>query len=365
MKFKIFKDSLVESLQKVTGPTTNKQKFPILSSVLINCLDNKIKLTATDLDITIITLQEAAVIEAGQVAVPMKRFASIIREMPACEIVIENIKSNLLISCEKVEFKISTLNPDEFPTVLNKGEVSLIKINPQEFEEMIRLTSFCVGYEDTSYVLNGILFEINQDKINLVSTDGRRLAFIQRSLPVNQPEIKSKISFILPIKAVGELYKLIKEKNDDIYLFVDNNKIGFDFKNTQFVARPIEGEFPDYTQYIPEESKDKLVVSRKDMLFALRRASLFSTTDYQGVKLELKRDSMNIYKSTPQLGEVKESVDVKYSGAHMEVGFNPNYLIDILKNIEDENITMDFFSADKPAVLRRQGYIYLLLPMKV
>jgi len=364
MKFIITKEVLSENLQKVLGPTTSKQKFPILSSVLIDCSDNKVLFTATDLDITIISLQEIPTIESGQVAVPMKRIISIAREMPNGEITVEKVKNNLSIRCEKVEFKINTLNPDEFPSIQEKGEVSLIKVNSQDLEEMIRLTSFCVGYEDTNYVLNGILFEVNEDKINLVSTDGRRLAFIQRKLPANQQEIKTKISFILPVKAVIELYKLIKERSGEIFLFVGENKVGFDLKDTQFIARPIEGEFPDYSQYIPGESKDKMVMGRKDILSALRRASLLTTADYQGVKFGLKKNSLSIYKNTPQLGEVKEDLNVEYTGMHLEIGFNPNYLIDVLKNVEDENVYIDFFGAEKPAVLRRPGYVYLLLPIK-
>ncbi len=364
MKFIINKDILVENLQKVLGPTTTKQNFPMLSSVLLTATKNNLKFTTTDLDITTISLQGLGEIEPGEVAIPMKKFFSIIRELPPEKITIEKVKNNLLIRCEKIEFKVSTLNAEEFPKIEEKGGVSLIKVDPQELEEMIKLTSFCVGHEDSSYVLGGILFEIDQSKIKLISTDGKRLSFAQKKLPPKQPELTSKISFILPIKAVNELQKLIKDKVEEAYLSVEGNRVGFDFKDTHFIARPIEGEFPDYSQYIPKEGKDKLVVERKKLLFALKRASLLSTTDHQGVKLELKKDHINIYKNTPQLGEVRETVDVHYSGAHLEIGFNPNYLIDALKNLGDEEVCIDFFGADKPAVLRKEGYIYLLLPMK-
>ena len=364
MKFIINKDILVENLQKVLGPTTTKQNFPMLGSVLLTATKNNLKFTTTDLDITTISLQELDKVEAGEVAVLMKKFFSIIRELPPEQITIEKVKNNLLIKCEQIEFKVSTLNAEEFPQIQEKGGVSLIKIDPQELEEMIKLTSFCVGQEDSSYVLGGILFEIDQNKIKLISTDGKRLSFTEKKLPPKQPEITSKISFILPIKAVNELQKLVKGKVEEVYISVEDNRVGFDFKDTYFIARPIEGEFPDYSQYIPKEGKDKLVVDRKKLLFALKRASLLSTTDYQGVKLELKKDHLNIYKSTPQMGEVRETMDVRYSGGHLEIGFNPNYLTDALKNLADEEVCIDFFGADKPAVLRKEGYIYLLLPMK-
>lgn len=365
MKFIINKEIILDNLQKVLGPATTKQNFPILNSVLLTTFNNKIKFTTTDLDVTIITLQEATIDKEGSVAIPMKRLLSIIRELPPSEIIMEVIKNNLLIKCEKIEFKINTLNPQEFPQIEEEKNISLIKINPQILEEMIRLTSFCVGYEDVNYVLNGILFEFLRDEVSLISTDGKRLACITQKLPPNQPEIKTKLSFILPIKAINELYKLIKDKTEDIFMFAKENKIGFDFKETQFIARPIEGEFPNYAQYIPQEKKDKLTINRQNLLLALRRADLLSTPDYQGVKLEVKKDSVTVLKTTPQLGEVKENLEATYEGTALEIGFNPQYLMDVLKNLDDPETNIEFFGSDKPAVVRRTNYIYLVLPIKM
>lgn len=364
MKFIINKEVILESLQKTVGPTTTKQNFPALNSILINTLEKRIKFTSTDLDTTIIATIEADIKKEGRVCVPMKQLLSIIRELPPQDVSIELVKNNLLISCGKIEFKINTLDPQEFPQIEEKKEVPLIKINPQAIEEMIKLTSFCVGYEDVNYVLNGILFEVFKDQITLVATDGKRLSFIKNKLHPTQPEIESKMSFILPIKAVNELHKLIKE-TEEAFMFVEENKVEFDFKTTQFIARPIEGEFPNYSQYIPQESKNKLTINRKNLLLALKRAGLLSTVDYQGVKLDIKKDTVEISKITPQVGEVKEEVDAQYVGSPLAIGFNPHYLIDALKNLEDEEVVIEFFTAEKPAVLRKKDYLYLILPMKI
>lgn len=365
MKLIIKKENILEKLSRGVGPTTTKQNFPILNSVLLSIDNKKLKYTTTDLDTTIISFDEINSTDTGQIAVPMKRFLSIIRELPQEDIALEKVKNNLLIRCEKIEFKLNTLNADEFPKIQEEKTISLVKLDPQKLEEMIRLTSFCVGYEDVNYVLNGILFELEKDKIKLVATDGKRLSFIQKNLPETQPEIETKITFILPIKAVNELYKLIKERENEFFLFIEKNKVGFDFKDTQFIARPIEGEFPNYAQYIPEKVKDKLEINRKEFLYALRRANLLSTPEHQGIKIELKKDTFIIYKNTPQLGEVKESVNCKYKGGSLIIGFNPNYLIDALKNLEDDVVFIDFLSTDKPTTIRKEGYIYLLLPMKI
>jgi DNA polymerase-3 subunit beta len=364
MKFNINKNVLLDKLQKIVGPTTFKQNFPLLNSVLITAKNNKLKFITTDLDITIISFQEATIVKEGEIAIPMKRFISIIRELPPQDLEIEVIKNNLLIKCGKIEFKIQCLDPKEFPKVEEKKKVSLIKIDSLSLEEMIKLTSFCVGYEDVNYILNGIFFEIFKDEITLVATDGKRLSFVKKKLPATQPEIETKLAFILPIKAINELQKLIKDE-EEVFLFVEENKVGVDFKHIQFIARPIEGEFPNYLQYIPKEGKDKLNINRISFLSALKRADLLSTPDYQGVKLNLEKDNISIFKTTPQLGEAKETLNVTYNGAPLEIGFNPAYLIDILKNLDDEEVCFEFFGADKAAVLRKKGYVYLVLPMKI
>jgi len=363
MKFNIEKKLFVEELQKLTGPTTSKQTFA--DSLLISTYNNKIKLITTDLDTTVISVVDAQVEQEGKTIVSMKRILSIFRELPDTQVTIALEKNNLLISCEKIEFKLNTITLDQFPKIEEKKHAALIKLNPQDLEEMIRLTAFCVGSGEVNYVLGGILFELQENEIKLAATDGKRLAFCCKKLPSSQSELKTKISFILPSRAVTEIYKFLKDRSEDVFLFTEENKVGFDFKTTQFLARPVEGEFPNYNQYIPAENKEKLTVNKKDLLLALRRAAILSTSDYQGVKIELKKETIIISKQTPQTGEVKENIGAKYNGAPVTVGFNPNFLIDVLKNIDGEEIAVEFFGPDKPAVLRKPGYVYLVLPMKL
>ena len=174
-----------------------------------------------------------------------------------------------------------------------------------------------------------------------------------------------KIEFILPLKSINELYKLLKDCKEELFLFTEKNIIGFDLKNTIFISKPIEGEFPNYSQYIPPPSNNKLTINRREFLASLRRAELLSAPDYQGVKLELKKQELILSKSTPQLGEVKENIPAQYTGNHLELGFNPTYLLDVLKNLEDEVVSFEIYDVDKPAVLRVENYIYLVLPMKL
>ena len=356
---------LLKKLQIMGGIISSKQNMPILNGVLIEAQNNKIKLTTTNLNTTIITRINTNNIENGKTVVLFRQLTSIVRELPQREVTLQLTKNNLLISCENIKLKINTFNPDEFPKTEVKKETALIKIDPQELLYIIKLTSFCVGQEDVNYVLNGILFEINNDNIIGVSTDAKRLAMVKRKLPANQPEIKTKIIFILPLQTINELQKIVKDVTSEIFFYINKNNVGFDLGDSQIITRIIEGEFPDYNQYVPQPKQDKLIINRETLLSDLRRAALFSTFDYQSVKIELKKDKITILKATPQIGEVKEEIKCAYSGPSFPIGFNPVYLIDVLKNIDEENVSFEFFGADKPAILRKKDYVYLVLPMKI
>lgn len=365
MKFDINQNILIETLQKLQGPTSFRQNFPVLNCILIETGEGKIKLTTTDLDITIISYIDASVKKEGKVAVPAKHFIPIIRELPREDISFELVKNNLLIKCGKIEFKISTMDPEEFPKVAEEKKKTLIKLDAQDLAEMIRLTSFCAGTEDSNYVLNGILFQLYENTIQLVATDARRLSFISGRLPASQSELHSKIEFILPLKSVNELFKIVKDQQAEIFLFLDKNNIGFDFRNTIFISKPIEGDFPRFETIIPQPINTKLIVERKIFLAALRRAELLSSPDHKAVKLELKKEEINIYKSTPQLGEVKESLPAQYNGGHLTVMFNAIFLIDGLKNIDDDTVSFELSDPVKPMVMRRDGYLYMVMPLKI
>ncbi len=328
-------------------------------------VEGKIKLTTTDLDITIVSYIEASVKKEGKTAVPAKHFIPIIRELPRQDISFELTKNNLLIKCGKIEFKISTMDPEEFPRVNEEKKKTLIKIDAQELSEMIKLTSFCAGTENSNYVLNGILFQLYGNTIQLVATDARRLSCASSKLPATQSELNTKIEFILPLKSVNELFKIVKDYQGEIFLFLEKNNIGFDFRNTVFISKPIEGEFPNFEAIIPQPINNKLVVERKLFLAALRRAELLSSPDHKAVKLELKKEEMNIYKSTPQLGEVKESLPAQYNSGHLTVMFNTLFLIDGLKSIDDDTVSFELSDPVKPMVMRRDDYLYMIMPLKI
>lgn len=364
MNISINRRELVEGLREVLGPTTTKQGIPALNSVLLCAQKEKLKLTTTDLDVTIINLIKAEIEEPGKILVPMRRFVSIVKEFSSDTVTLEKAKNNLNIRCGKAEFKINTIKTEEFPQKEEGKDAVTVKILPETLEEMIGLTYFCIGQEDVNYVLSGILFEIKENKINLVATDGKRLSYVNRDLPLNQAEVKQELSFILPGNAVAEIAKLTKNKQELVYLSFFKNDIEFDFKKTKIICRQIEGEFPSYAQYIPQEKGNQLEVNREDFIAVLRRISLLTTPEHRGVKLNFKKNKVIVYKATPQLGEAKEELEVKYQGQPLEIEFNPGYLLDVLRQITAPEVNFEFFGSEKPAVLKEKDYVYLLLPIK-
>ncbi len=362
MKVQIEKDILLEGIQKVQNIITTKSTLPILSNILLETQQNNLKLTATDLDIGISCVIPLEAQEQGIITVPAKRFSDIIKELPTKTVNITTKKNNLIIiETESCQFKIMGLAPEDFPKLPEFKDVEVINLEQATLKEILNLTSFAVSLDETRYILNGILFKIHQNNLTLVATDGKRLAVVERALKQN---IDKDIQIIIPLKAIQELNRNLQEEGE-LSLLLGQNQALFDLKGVVIISRLIEGEFPDYQQVIPPVSENKIRIPREQFLWAVRRAALLSTPDYQAVKLETFKNKLVVSKSTPDIGESREELSVEYKGKEMAIGFNPAYLIDVLKNLKEESIEFEITDSEKPGVIRINGYIYIVLPMRL
>jgi DNA polymerase-3 subunit beta len=362
MKLKVEKVNLVNAIQTVQNVITTKSALPILSNILIEAQANTLKLTATDLDIGITCVIPVDIQEAGAITVPAKRFSDIVKEFPLDIISVATKKNNqVIIDSDMCQFKIMGLLKEEFPKLPEFKDKKVIKIDQGVFKQMLSLTAFAVSLDETRYVLNGVLFKINKNMFTLVSTDGKRLAIAERKLTV---ESDVDISMIVPLKTIQELNRNLKDEGE-LSLMVSSNQALFDLGKVGIVSRLIEGEFPDYKQVIPPASENKVKVARSLLLLAVKRAALLATPDYQAVKLEIFKNKLVISKSTPDVGEFHEELAVEYQGRELVIGFNPVYLIDILKNLSEETINLELIDGEKPGVIRINGYVYIVLPMRL
>lgn len=362
MIFKTSQENLLAGVQIVQNIVSSKVTLPILSNILLEVRGAKLRLNTTDLDIGISCEIPVDIIEEGAITIPAKRFGDIVRELPSGDITISVKKNNQVdIEGKQCRFKLGGLPKDEFPKFPEFKDKEAILIEQSTFKEMLRLTSFAVSHEESRYVLNGILIEISDNIIRIVATDGRRLAKIEKKLPA---VLKKEVAVIVPIKAVQEISRNLQEEGT-LSLMIGANQVLFDINGVLIATRIIEGEFPNYNQVIPKPAKNRITMNTQDVLSSIRRANLLSTPDFQAVKFEIFANKLVISKSTPDVGESREVIPVEYDGEEMMVGFNPQLLIDFLKNINDEHVHMEILGTDKPTVMRLQDYLYLALPMRI
>lgn len=368
MKVQIKKETLQRGIQVVGNVITPKSVLPILSNVLIETTKDTIKLTSTDLDLGISISLEADIEDQGAITIPAKRLSDIIRELPDGEVSIQAKKNNVVyIRLESCEFKLMGLPKEEFPKLPEFKDKEVIELEQVILKEMLQLTSFAVSHEETRYVLNGVLFDLKKHphkekfSLKLVATDGRRLALIEKEIDVKS---KKEIKIVVPQKTIAELQRNLKD-DGKILIIITPNQIFFELDHIVIISRLIEGEFPDYTRVIPPASETKIKLDRQQFLQAVRRASLLSTPDSLAVRLELIGNKLTITKSTPDVGESHEEVAVEYQGKDLIIGFNPSYLIDVLRNLNGAFVELELTEPEKPGVIRTEDYVYLIQPMRL
>ena len=359
MKIRVEKNILTQHLQDIIAIIPSRETLPVLSNILLEAKDNSLHITATDLELCVRKKIDVEVIQPGKITAPGRKFYDILREISPGKILIEETKNfGVIIKGEKCYFKLLGFSPDEYPDI-PKTEGKKLKIETKTITAMITKTCFACSHEETRYVLNGILFDFNNSRLRLVASDGRRL-----SLAEEQIETTWEGKYIVPHKAVTELLKIL-EKNTDILtisLSEKNNQMAFLFQNTELITRLIEGDFPNYEEVIPKESKNKLTIKTTDFYQAIKRAHLMTTSESMAVKIEVYSSRVVVSKTTPELGESREELEATYKGEETIVGFNPQYLLDVLKNIDQDVIEIELNGADKPGIIRLGSqYIYLSL----
>ncbi|MCX5666402.1 MAG: DNA polymerase III subunit beta [Candidatus Omnitrophica bacterium] len=363
MKFDTTKEILIKGIQEVQNAINPKTTLPILSNILIETGKETVSLTATDLDIGIVSTITVKTGSEGVITVPAKKFFDIIKELPDGEVAI-SVKKNNLVYIESIGcvFKIMGLPKDEFPQLPDFKDKDSISMQRARLKKMLSMTSFAISRDETRYVLNGVLFVIKPTYIRIVATDGRRLAMVEEK---NQSPKTHEKKVIIPAKTITELVKLLGDEGE-VRICFGNNQVLFDMGSTKVVSRLIEGEFPNYEQVIPKETKEKVLITRAKFLSATKRAALFTNPDSLAVKVELAKDKMVLSKNAPYIGEAREEIGVDYKGKDLAIGFNPDYLIDALKNINDEMVPFEVADAEKPGVIRiGSEYVYVVLPMQI
>ena len=363
MKFQIAKSALLEGLQKVQNVVNIRTTLPILSNVLVTAEKDHLYLTTTDLEVTIRAGLQAQVSKMGSTTLPARRLSSIVRELPDATIEIDvDDKDVASLTCSSSFFKIIGLSQDEFPPLPKaEGKISY-SLDQAIFREMFKKTAYAASTDETRYVLNGVLLSFKAGKLTMVATDGRRLALIEQELDVPGEAEKD---IVLPSKAVNELLHILGDEGE-LKLHVKENQVMFEFDDVVLASKLIEGAYPNYRQVIPSACEERITVERESLLMALRRVSLITTDKSNATKLTFAKNKLTILMSTPDVGEAKEILPVKYTGKELSVAFNPEYMIDPLKNMTNDQIAMELTDELSPGVIKCDlPFLYVLMPMRI
>ncbi|MBN2428574.1 MAG: DNA polymerase III subunit beta [Deltaproteobacteria bacterium] len=372
MEFSIKKEVLLKGLSRIQSIVEKRTTIPILSNVLIEGEEEKIFLTATDLEVGMKANYPASVKTPGKIALSAKKLYEIVRELPEKDIcfkVLENFRME--IQCEKAVFKLAGLSPEQFPKFPEVERDSSFPIDGPNLKRMLEHTSFSMSSDDSKYNLNGIFFHSLKEEertcLCLVATDGHRLALAKSLADI--PDIEQlKKGVIFPRKGVMELRKIIEEAETDLILGFSDNNAALMANEATLIIRLVDGEFPEYQKVIPAVSEPSAIVPREDFLRLVRRVSTLASEKSRGVKISFFPGSMEVVSSNPEFGEARETMDLEYEGEETSIGFNARYLLDILNSQECEKIRFQMKDNLSPGLItpfENQDCLAVVMPMRL
>lgn len=371
MKFTCDKNVLINNISIVSKAVSSRTTLPILECILISAREEGLKMTGNDLEMGIetsyIVFPDVQIIEKGSIALEAKLFSEIVKRLPDEGLVLlEVLPDNLvIIKCGKAEFKILGLSGDEFPVIPSVAKTNEYSIEGHILRDMIRQTIFSVSADESKPVLTGELFEIEENTLKLVAVDGFRVSFRARVIDGDNADI----SVVVPGKTLNEMSKILpSDEGEKVSLYFTDKHMLIQMDECTVVSRLLEGEFLKYKQILEADSTSTVKINRSEFLKSLERASLISKeTKKTPVKLDIEGDVIKISSNT-EMGTSYDELSVETDGNSLSIAFNPRYLIDALKVIDDDFIHMLFTTALSPCIIRGEegcGYKYLILPLRI
>ncbi|MGN0385228.1 MAG: DNA polymerase III subunit beta [Lachnospiraceae bacterium] len=363
MKLICPKSNLVNGVQTVSKAVPNKTTMSILECILIDANNGIIKLTANDMELGIETVIEGEIVEKGMIALDAKIFLDIVRKLPDSDITIEtdaNLKTT--ITCEKSKFNIIGKSGEDFSYLPNIERNDSVIVSQFTLKEVVRQTIFSIADNDNNKLMTGELFDINGSTLKVVSLDGHRISI--RKIELKDSYEPKKV--VVPGKTLNEISKILPGDADkDVNIFFTQKHILFEFDNTVVVSRLIEGEYFKIEQMLSSDYETKVKINKKEFLNCIDRATLLvKEGDKKPIIINITDDSMEL-KINSIVGSMNEDIDIEKSGKDIMIGFNPKFLIDALRVIDDEEIEIYLVNPKAPCFIKNaeESYIYLILPV--
>jgi DNA polymerase-3 subunit beta len=361
------RDELLAPLAAVSGIIERRHTLPILSNVLVDGSGDALSFLATDIEIQISARSGLrASSDARALTVGARKLLDILRALPEdADVSLQPQDKRLLVKAGRSRFTLQTLPAEDFPKLAKAaGEVARFALPQNSLRRLLGLVQYAMAQQDIRYYLNGLLMVVEGGELKLVATDGHRLAFASMPLTANLPRQEA----IVPRKTVVELAKLLADSDDEVRIELSATQAGFSFGAIELVSKLIDGKFPDYTRVIPTQHKNRLQAGREPLRQALQRAAILSNEKFRGVRWVLTDGTLKIVSSNADQEEAQEELEVDYAGDALDIGFNVNYLLDVLNNVPGNELECAFGDSSSSALISyasEKGFKYVVMPMRI
>jgi DNA polymerase III subunit beta len=366
MKVICNRGALLDALNVAGTVVASRTPKPVLLCVKLTAADDRLTVAATDLEVAIRYADSQVQIEqAGEALLPADKLRDIVRESVDDTLAIEVAGDNAHIRGQDSHFKIFTQSVSEFPPVPDFDGEADVEIPGGALKQLIGQTIFAAARESTRYAFNGVLFVAKGKKINLVSTDGRRLAQARGDLSTDKLP-KDGAKAIVPTKALNLLDKLIDDPEEVVAIKFRENQVIFHTPSATLTSNLVEGQFPPYDDVIPKDTDKKMSAATADFLSAIRRAALLTTEESKGVRLQFNKKGLVLTSRSPEAGEATVTFPCKYEGADVEIGFNPNFVTDALRVVDTDEVSLELTAPNRPGLLKGgPNFLYVIMPVNL
>lgn len=363
MKIKIIRSKFIEGLKKVQNIVAGKGSLQIIQNAMLEANDGKLSLVTTDIDISIKSTVDCEVVEAGATTLPVKLLFSTISSCAEGVVELEtDFQERARISAGSAAFKLSGMNVADFPALPSTENAFAYELPQATLREMLRKTSYAVSQDETRKTLKGVLMSFKDGKLTMVATDGRRLALVEHEIEF--PAAAEK-DIILPSKVVSELQRSLSG-DGEVKITIEKTQVAFNLGETQIYSKLLDEIYPNYRQVIPQSCSQKIEVDRKLLLDAIDRASVMMMEESSSTRLTFDSNQLLVSSVAADIGEAKDIVPIKYSGEKIEIVFNPSYVKDPLKAIDEDEITIELNNGSSPAIIRCSvPFLYVMMPLRV
>jgi DNA polymerase-3 subunit beta len=367
MKVICDRGALVEALNVVGGVVVTRTPKPVLACVKLTAEGSTLTLAATDMEVGItLATARVEVQQAGSALVPADKLSAIVRESIDPTLTIHVEQDQATITGQDSKFKIFGYQVADFPPVSEfKGDADF-EVSANDLHRLIALTIFATARENSRYAINGVLVERDGNKLTVVATDGHRLAMAKGACKAPKSEGKPTTA-IVPTKALHLLQRLFNDGEETVRVKIENSQILFATDAATLASNLVEGNFPPYKDVVPKDGDRKAMLNTDTLVSAFRRAALLTNEESKGVKMSFSKDGLTLTSRAPEMGEAEINVELpEYSGEPIEIGFNPVYMLDALKVIEEDKVNFEFKAGNKPGVLKTAGnFLYVVMPVNL